>query len=113
MIIAAGIIWAAIAWVTAARGDTHAAEHALRHNLLEYAELMLFLLVAMGYGESGIGYFLVPMLVILTMGRVLVDDRKAQTIQPGYPWRIFNRRPVLVPAVCSGAWPFLPGADLG
>jgi NhaD family Na+/H+ antiporter len=49
VIIAAGIIWAAIAWVMTARGDTHAAEQALRHNLLEYAELMLFLLVAMTY----------------------------------------------------------------
>ncbi len=49
VIIAAGIIWAAIAWVMAARGDTHSAELAVRHNLLEYAELMLFLLVAMSY----------------------------------------------------------------
>jgi NhaD family Na+/H+ antiporter len=49
VIIAAGIIWAAIAWVMVSRGDTHSAEQALRHNLLEYAELMLFLLVAMTY----------------------------------------------------------------
>ena len=49
VIIAAGVIWAAIAWVMVSRGEVHAAEHALRHNLLEYAELMLFLLVAMTY----------------------------------------------------------------
>jgi NhaD family Na+/H+ antiporter len=49
VIIAAGIIWAAIAWVYVANGMPHMAEQAVRHNLLEYAELMLFLLVAMTY----------------------------------------------------------------
>ena len=49
VIIAAGIIWAAIAWVYAQHGLPHAAGQAARHNLLEYAELMLFLLVAMTY----------------------------------------------------------------
>jgi NhaD family Na+/H+ antiporter len=49
VILAAGIIWAAIAWVYSTNGDGHSAEAALRHNLLEYAELMLFLLVAMTY----------------------------------------------------------------
>lgn len=49
VILAAGIIWAIIAAVYAANGMTHAAEAAARHNLLEYAELMLFLLVAMTY----------------------------------------------------------------
>ena len=49
VIIAAGLIWGFIAWVYAAHGLTTAAEHAVRHNLLEYAELMLFLLVAMTY----------------------------------------------------------------
>jgi len=49
VIIAAGIIWAAIAWVAAQQGMSVEAEHAVRHNLLEYAELMLFLLVAMTY----------------------------------------------------------------
>ncbi|MGB5202010.1 MAG: sodium:proton antiporter NhaD [Sedimenticolaceae bacterium] len=49
VIIAAGLIWAVVAWVYQAHGYTHAAEQALRHNLLEYAELMLFLLVAMTY----------------------------------------------------------------
>ena len=49
VIVAAGIIWAAVAWVYQSHGMNGAAEHAIRHNLLEYAELMLFLLVAMTY----------------------------------------------------------------
>lgn len=49
VVLAAGIIWALIAFVYASRGFTHEAEIAVRHNLLEYAELMLFLLVAMTY----------------------------------------------------------------
>ncbi len=49
VILAAGIIWAVIAWVYAHNGMTKIVEQAVRHNLLEYAELMLFLLVAMTY----------------------------------------------------------------
>jgi NhaD family Na+/H+ antiporter len=49
VILAAGIIWAMIATVYVRHGMPHAAETAVRHNLLEYAELMLFLLVAMTY----------------------------------------------------------------
>lgn len=49
VIIAAGVIWAMIGIVYAGHGMTEMAEHAVRHNLLEYAELMLFLLVAMTY----------------------------------------------------------------
>ncbi|MCP3672602.1 MAG: sodium:proton antiporter [Gammaproteobacteria bacterium] len=49
VILAAGIIWACIAVVYVNNGLTHEAEIAVRHNLLEYAELMLFLLVAMTY----------------------------------------------------------------
>lgn len=49
VIIAAGLIWALIAYVYVQQGLTHEAEVAVRHNLLEYAELMLFLLVAMTY----------------------------------------------------------------
>ena len=47
--LAAGIIWALIGWVYVQSGIPHAAEAAVRHNLLDYAELMLFLLVAMTY----------------------------------------------------------------
>ncbi|MGD2113128.1 MAG: sodium:proton antiporter NhaD [Gammaproteobacteria bacterium] len=46
---AAGIIWALVAVVYARHGDTHTAEIAVRHNLLEFAELFLFLLAAMTY----------------------------------------------------------------
>ena len=52
VILAAGIIWAIIGWVYASNGMTHAAEAAVRHNFLEFAELFLFLLVAMTYIES-------------------------------------------------------------
>ncbi|MGD2118930.1 MAG: sodium:proton antiporter NhaD [Chromatiales bacterium] len=49
VIIAAGVIWGVIAWVYIDHGMPTVVEHAVRHNLLEYAELMLFLLVAMTY----------------------------------------------------------------
>ncbi|MCB1734872.1 MAG: sodium:proton antiporter NhaD [Gammaproteobacteria bacterium] len=49
VIIAAGVIWGAIAWTYQSHGGSDLPEHAFRHNLLEYAELMLFLLVAMTY----------------------------------------------------------------
>jgi len=49
VLLAAGLIWGAIALVYAAHDLPHAAEQAFRHNILEYAELMLFLLVAMTY----------------------------------------------------------------
>ncbi len=49
VILAAGIIWGMIGAVYASHGLPHAAEAAVRHNVLEYAELFLFLLVAMTY----------------------------------------------------------------
>ncbi len=49
VLFAAGIIWILIAYVYAQHGLTHAAEIAIRHNILEYAELFFFLLVAMTY----------------------------------------------------------------
>ena len=52
VILVAGLIWGIIGWVYAVNGITHAAEAALRHNFLEYAELFLFLLVAMTYIEA-------------------------------------------------------------
>jgi NhaD family Na+/H+ antiporter len=52
VIIAAGIIWAMIGAVYMNHGMSEMAEHAVRHNLLEYSELMLFLLVAMTYINS-------------------------------------------------------------
>ncbi len=49
VIVAAGVIWALIGWVYTQHGMSEVAEAAVRHDLLEYAELMLFLLVAMSY----------------------------------------------------------------
>ncbi len=49
VIVAAGIIWALVAIVFAQHGDTHTAEEAVKDNLLEFAELFLFLLAAMTY----------------------------------------------------------------
>ena len=49
VLIAAGIIWILIGIVYADQGLSTLAHDAFRHNLLEYAELMLFLLVAMTY----------------------------------------------------------------
>lgn len=49
VLLAAGVIWVFVAITFARMGNTHAAEQAIRHNLLEYAELFLFLLVAMTY----------------------------------------------------------------
>ena len=52
VLLAAGIIWGMIGWVYASHGMPHAAEMAVRHNVLEFAELFLFLLVAMTYINS-------------------------------------------------------------
>ena len=49
VVLAAGIIWVLVAMTYVANGDTHTAEAAIRHNILEYGELFLFLLVAMTY----------------------------------------------------------------
>lgn len=49
VLLAAGIIWGIIGLIYAMNGIDHTAEIAIRHNLLEYAELFLFLLVAMTF----------------------------------------------------------------
>lgn len=49
VILAAGLIWILIAYVLHSMGMPTAAEEAVRHNILEYAELFLFLLAAMTY----------------------------------------------------------------
>ena len=49
VILAAGIIWAMIGYIYSQNGLHDAAEIAVRHNILEYAELFFFLLVAMTY----------------------------------------------------------------
>lgn len=49
VIFAAGVIWVLVAVVYGALGDTHTPHDAIKHNLVEYAELFLFLLAAMTY----------------------------------------------------------------
>ena len=49
VIVAAGIIWALVAIAYMQNGDTHTAGAAVRHNLVEFGELFLFLLAAMTY----------------------------------------------------------------
>jgi NhaD family Na+/H+ antiporter len=49
VLVAAGIIWILIGWVYTNAGMSEASELAFEHTLLEYAELLLFLLVAMTY----------------------------------------------------------------
>ena len=49
VLVAAGLIWAMIGYYYMQHGMSHDAEAAFRHNLLEYAELFFFLLVAMTY----------------------------------------------------------------
>jgi Na+/H+ antiporter NhaD/arsenite permease-like protein len=48
-VVAAGFIWALVATAYIQHGETHLAEELVRHNLLEFAELFLFLLAAMTY----------------------------------------------------------------
>ncbi len=52
VILAAGVIWVLVALAYASVGDTYTAHEAIKHGLLEYAELFLFLLVAMTYINS-------------------------------------------------------------
>ncbi|WP_394245611.1 sodium:proton antiporter NhaD [Vibrio astriarenae] len=49
VLLAAGLIWAILGYVYTQHGIAEQAHAALEHNLLEYAELLLFLLVAMTY----------------------------------------------------------------
>lgn len=76
VMVAAGLIWALIAYVYAQQPVEyhHTAEVMIRHNLLEYAELFLFLLAAMTY--------------INTMGeRGVFDALKAWLINKGFSLR--------------------------
>ncbi len=49
MIVAAGLIWLLTGIAYAVNGDTETAGPALQHNILEYAEMFLFLLAAMTF----------------------------------------------------------------
>jgi Na+/H+ antiporter NhaD/arsenite permease-like protein len=52
VLVAAGLIWVLLALAYRQMGDTHTAHEAIQRNLVEYAELFLFLLVAMTYINS-------------------------------------------------------------
>ena len=49
VLVAAGFIWMLVALAYMAAGDSHTAEELVRHNILEFGELFLFLLAAMTY----------------------------------------------------------------
>jgi Na+/H+ antiporter NhaD/arsenite permease-like protein len=49
MILSAGIIWGIIGWYSVHAGSSKFAEAAVRHSILQYAELLLFFLVVMTY----------------------------------------------------------------
>ncbi|MDN3556795.1 sodium:proton antiporter NhaD [Halomonas maura] len=49
VLVAAGLIWMLIGWIYVQEGLPDAVEHAFSETLLEYTELLLFLLVAMTY----------------------------------------------------------------
>lgn len=74
VIIAAGIIWGMIGWYYTQHGMSELAEHAVRHNLLEYAELMLFLLVAMTYVNA-------------MEERLVFDSLRSWLVNKGYGFR--------------------------
>jgi NhaD family Na+/H+ antiporter len=52
VVLAAGIIWILVALAYISIGEMEHAHHAIKHNFVEYAELFLFLLVAMTYINS-------------------------------------------------------------
>jgi NhaD family Na+/H+ antiporter len=52
VILAAGVIWILVALAYISIGDMEHAHNAIKHNFVEYAELFLFLLVAMTYINS-------------------------------------------------------------
>jgi len=74
VILAAGIIWLLVAIVYSQHGDTHTAEAAIRHNLLEFSELFLFLLVAMTYINA-------------MEERLVFDALKSWLVRKGYTLR--------------------------
>ena len=74
VLIAAGLIWMMIGWEYTQHGMSEASEHAFRHTLLEFAELMLFLLVAMTYINA-------------LEERRLFDGLRAWMVKKGFSYR--------------------------
>lgn len=74
VLVAAGMIWALIGWHYMQAGMPDTAESAFRHTLLEFSELMLFLLVAMTYINA-------------LEERRLFDALRAWLIRSGFSYR--------------------------
>ncbi|WP_423187251.1 sodium:proton antiporter NhaD [Alishewanella sp. d11] len=74
VLVAAGMIWALIGWHYMQAGMPDKAESAFRHTLLEFSELMLFLLVAMTYINA-------------LEERRLFDALRAWLIRSGFSYR--------------------------
>ncbi|OOE99393.1 sodium:proton antiporter NhaD [Salinivibrio sp. IB643] len=74
VLLAAGLIWLLIGFAYSQWGNMAPAHAALEHNLLEYAELLLFLLVAMTY-------------ISAMEERRLFDGLKAWILSKGYDLR--------------------------
>ncbi|USH04188.1 sodium:proton antiporter NhaD [Grimontia kaedaensis] len=74
VLLAAGLIWLMLGFVYSNAGEIEVAQSAIEHNLLEYAELMLFLLVAMTY-------------ISAMEERRLFDGLKAWIVGKGYDLR--------------------------
>ncbi len=74
VLLAAGLIWLMLGYVYTNAGEVEIAKSAIEHNLLEYAELMLFLLVAMTY-------------ISAMEERRLFDGLKAWIVGKGYDLR--------------------------
>ncbi|PMN94773.1 sodium:proton antiporter NhaD [Enterovibrio norvegicus] len=74
VLLAAGLIWLLLGFAYSGAGQIDVAKSAIEHNLLEYAELMLFLLVAMTY-------------IAAMEERRLFDALKAWIVSKGYDLR--------------------------
>lgn len=74
LVLAAGIIWVLVAFVAQQEGLGDVANAAIKHNLMDYAELLLFILVAITY------------INVLTERRVF-DALRSWLVTKGYSYR--------------------------
>jgi len=90
VIVAAGIIWILAAFAYSAAGDIHSAEELVRHNLLEFAELFLFLLAAMTFINT-MGYrFIRPAFEVIPeqlQERGIFEALRAWLVNQGFSLR--------------------------
>ena len=82
VMVAAGAIWILTAIAYASQQQSHAVAEILRHNLLEYAELMLFLLSAMTFintmvNATSLGIANAPRFLRLVLACGVLADRHA------------------------------------